>query len=290
MPRTVLITGCSDGGLGAYLAVAFHNHGDRVFATARNPSKTASLRPLGIKILSLDVLSDESIKACVQEVSVLTGGSLDVLVNNAGGGYNAPVVEASIPQIQDLFDLNVCSIIRTTQHFLPLLRNAKDGALIANNTSVSSVFYLPWQAPYNASKAAAAAITENMRLELQPFGIKVVELKTGGVKSRFFENSASRIQPVLSESSIYAPAREKIESVLGGDLGVTQMSTDQWARRVVKDLSKRSLPVQVWRGDSATKAWLILTFLPVGFLDFVVKKMSGLDMLEKKLKEEAKTK
>lgn len=95
MARTVLITGCSDGGLGAGLAIQFHKRGDRVFATARNPAKMASLTALGIETFKLDVLSDESIKACVEEVSALTGGKLNMLVNNAGAGYSMPVVRSS---------------------------------------------------------------------------------------------------------------------------------------------------------------------------------------------------
>ena len=92
MARTILITGCSDGGLGAALAIAFHKRGNRVFATARNTAKMASLKAAGIDTLALDVLSDDSIKACVEQVSSLTGGSLDMLVNNAGAGYSMPLV------------------------------------------------------------------------------------------------------------------------------------------------------------------------------------------------------
>jgi 1-acylglycerone phosphate reductase len=82
--RPVLITGCSDGGLGA-LALAFHKAGYRVLASARNPSKMASLKAAGIETLALDVLSEESVQACVAEVTNLTGGALYALVNNAGG-------------------------------------------------------------------------------------------------------------------------------------------------------------------------------------------------------------
>jgi NAD(P)-dependent dehydrogenase (short-subunit alcohol dehydrogenase family) len=89
--RTVLITGCSANGLGHALAVAFHNAGLRVFATARNTSKMADLKELGIECLQLDVLDQESIERCVGNVRRLTGkaggeGRLDCLVNNAGGG------------------------------------------------------------------------------------------------------------------------------------------------------------------------------------------------------------
>jgi hypothetical protein len=83
--RPVLITGCSDGGLGAALALAFHKARYRVLASARNPSKMASLKAAGIETLALDVLWEESVQACVAEVTNLTTGALYALVNNAGG-------------------------------------------------------------------------------------------------------------------------------------------------------------------------------------------------------------
>ena len=86
-PRTVLITGCSQGGLGDALAQAFHASSDvRVIATARNLSKVAHLESLGIETVELDVLSPQSIENCVTEVSKRTGGQLDILLNNSGAG------------------------------------------------------------------------------------------------------------------------------------------------------------------------------------------------------------
>jgi len=283
MVRTILITGCSDGGLGAALAVAFHRQGDRVLATARNPKKMTSLKSLGIETLSLDVLSAESVKVCVAEVSALTGGSLDILINNAGSGYSVPMVEAEISEVEKLFDLNVWSIIRTTRHFVPLLRNSKTGALLVNNTSGNSIMPMPFQGPYNASKAAAAMVTQNLRLELQAFGIKVIDLKTGAVKSHFHENSTTRVNPVLPENSLYTPAKEKMESIFRGEININLMPAEEYAKRVVNDLSKDNPPLIIWRGDSATKAWLA-SFAPLGFTDGLLKKISGLDVVEQILK------
>src|ERR1700748_1171583 len=104
--RSVLITGCSDGGLGAALAIAFHEAGLHVYATARDPSKMKELSALGIETLTLDVLSDSSIAACVSQLT-----SLDILVNNAGAGYSMPVSDISITEAKKLFDLNVWSQI-----------------------------------------------------------------------------------------------------------------------------------------------------------------------------------
>ena len=168
--RTVLITGCSDGGLGAALAIAFHEAGLRVYATARNPSKMTHVGSLGIETLTLDVQSDVSIAACVSKVT-----DLDILVNNPGGAYSMPVSDLSIPEAKKLFDLNVWSYLAVTQAFLPLLLKSK--GMIVNQTSIVSAISIPFQSAYNASKAAMAMFSDSQRLELQPFGITVVDLR-----------------------------------------------------------------------------------------------------------------
>lgn len=284
MPRSILITGCSDGGLGAALALAFHKNGDRVLATARNPSKMAHLKSFGIETLALDVLSEESLQASVKEVSALTNGSLDMLINNAGAGYSMPLTDAEIPELQKVFNLNVFSLLRTTQVFFPLLRNSKTGALLVNNTSSVSVVGVPLQGVYNASKAAAAMLSENLRLELEPFGIKVIDLKTGGVKSKFFENTPQGQNAKLPENTPYELSREKVENFMRGDITLTFMDADAWASDIVKDLNRSKPPPHIWRGNGATKVWLS-TMLPHGTFDGTLKKMSGLDVFAKKLKE-----
>ena len=134
MARTVLITGCSDGGLGASLALAFHAAGLRVYATARNPSKLDQVSSAGIETLTLDVLSSESIKNTVTKLP-----NLDILVNNAGAEYLMPVADVDIADAKRLFDLNVWSYIEVMQAFLPLLLKSPHGGLIVNQSSVGSV-------------------------------------------------------------------------------------------------------------------------------------------------------
>jgi 1-acylglycerone phosphate reductase len=118
--RTVLITGCSDGSLGAAIAIAFHKAGLHVHATARNPSKMKGLIALGIETFTLDVLSDSSIAAVVSKLS-----SLDVLANNAGASYAMPFSDLSISEAKKLFGLNVWSYLVVSQAFLPLLLKSK---------------------------------------------------------------------------------------------------------------------------------------------------------------------
>ena len=275
--RTVLITGCSEGGLGSALAIAFHKAGLHVYATARNPDKMKHLVPLGIETMTLDVLSDTSIADCVGKLS-----NLDILVNNAGAAYSMPVADISIPEAKKLFDLNVWSYIAVTQAFLPLLVKSK--GMIANHTSSGAVITLPFQSVYNASKAAMATFSDTQRLELQGFGITVVELRTGGVQSNILKNHDSK-HPSLPKGSIYEPAKERVEKALNGvDVMEEAMPAEQWAGLVVGDLLKKTPPPIIWRGYKAWLVW-ISTFLPFGTFDATIKKMTGLDVVERKVKE-----
>jgi NAD(P)-dependent dehydrogenase (short-subunit alcohol dehydrogenase family) len=271
--RTVLITGCSDGGLGAALAIAFHEAGLHVYATARNPSKMTTLSSPGIEILTLDVLSDSSIASCASKLS-----SLDILVNNAGVEFLMPVSDFSIPDAKNLFDLNVWSYIAMTQAFLPLLLKSK--GMIVNQTSVGSAAVLPFQSVYTASKAAMAMFSNSMRLELDAFDITVVDLKTGVVRSNLIKNQKEVNQPSLPKGSIYEPAREVVHKALRQEgFADSGMPAEQWAKLIVQDLLKKNPPPVIWRGESALLA-RVAAMLPFGMLDRTVKKITGLDVVE----------
>ncbi|KAI9732244.1 MAG: hypothetical protein M1818_007563 [Claussenomyces sp. TS43310] len=273
--RTVLITGCSDGGLGAALAVAFHEAGLHVYATARNASKMTHIASLGVETLTLDVLSDSSIAACVSKLS-----SLDILVNNAGAMMTMPVSDISIPEAKKLFDVNVWSYLAVAQAFLPLLLKSSNG-MIVNQTSIASVTSIPFQSAYNASKAALAMFSSGMRLELQAFGITVVELKTGIVRSNMIKNNLETKHPSLPTGSIFEPAKEVVEESLRHDkFTESGMPTQQWAKLVVQDLLKKTPPPIIWRGEQAAFAW-IGSILPFRILDGMLKKLTGLDVVEK---------
>lgn len=276
--RTVLITGCSSGGMGAALAQAFHKAGLHVIATARNPVKMADLASLGIEILPLDVLDDASIAGCVSKVP-----KLDILVNNAGASYSMPISDLDISLAKNIFDVNVWATIAITQAFLPLLLKSK--GIIVNQTSVVSVTAVPFQAAYNASKAALSLFSDSLRLELEPFGITVVDLKTGAVTTNMIKNQKELTPVSLPRGSIYEPAKEAVESVLRfehmGDAGTPAL---QWAGEVVSDLLKKKPPAIIWRGAQA-KLGRIGTLFPHGMLDGTIKKMTHLDIVEQKVKQ-----
>ena len=276
--KNVLITGCSEGGMGAALAVAFQEAGLHVYATARNPSKMSSLESADIETLTLDVLSAASIVACVAKVP-----SLDILVNNAGASYSMPVSDLSIGNAKRLFDINVWAQLAVTQAFLPLLIKSK--GMIVNQTSVVAVAAVPFQSAYNASKAALSMFSDCQRLELEPFGVKVIDLKTGAVASNLIKNQKALTSTSLPKGSIYEPAREVVESSMRNDkMANVGTPANQWAKEIVGDLLRKNPPLVIWRGANA-RLVRIGTIMPYAMMDSTIKKMTGLDVVEQKVRK-----
>lgn len=148
-PKSVLITGCSEGGIGGALAEAFQERGLHVFATARTPSKMPNLakRP-NVTILALDVTVQSSIAAAVEAVKAHTGGTLNYLVNNSGCGLYMPALDVELAEAKRLFDTNLWGALDVTQQFAPLLIAA--GGTLVNINSITTHLYCPWISKYNS--------------------------------------------------------------------------------------------------------------------------------------------
>lgn len=142
--KSVLITGCSAGGIGAGLAEAFHQKGYHVFVTLRSPSKTppSLCEAPHVTILTLDVLSEESIAAAVKRVTAETGGRLDVLVNNSGQNLVLPALDTSIEDARKLFDLNFFAPLAMIKAFAPLLIEAR--GCVVNQSSAGGYMNIPF--------------------------------------------------------------------------------------------------------------------------------------------------
>lgn len=287
-PKTVLITGCSDGGLGSALALEFANSPKyHVLATARNPAKMSHLREKSnITVLTLDVLSEASIKSCLATVSA-DFGSLDMLINNAGTGLMSPLSDATdLDAYRRTFDLNVWAALAVTQAFLPLLIKAK--GVVVMNSSVTSVVPVPGMGIYNASKAALAMLTDTLRLEVAPFGIRVVELKTGTVESNFHENGGKAVLPA---DSLYAPIKADMETLINGTAKEDtsrRMDASVWAKQVVGQLVKSDPPTKVWKGGAAGTIYWVTTLPLQTFMQGTLAKVAGLTRLGEMLRTQEK--
>lgn len=273
-----MVTGCSDGGLGAALAIALHHAGLHVYATARNPSKLGQVEKHGIETFVLDVLSTDSIAVAAARVP-----HLDILVNNAGALYSMPFSDISIHRAKELFDLNVWSYLEVTQAFLPALLNSK--GMVVNQTSAAGSEAIAFQSTYNASKAAMSMFSSCMRLELAPFGVRVVDLKTSNAASNNFATQSANDGAKLPSGSIYEPVRAIVEKTMRGERFPMEVTAEQWADQVTRDLLKQKVPpATIWRGTKAWLSWLS-SVRPFGLPEMVLKQITGLDLIEGAVKK-----
>lgn len=253
--KTVLITGCGPNGIGSALAQEFHKRGHRVFATGRSVNEIdPALRRLGMQTILLDVTSEQSISEALAAITAATGGRLDILINNAGLLHVMPFADTPVADIRRIMDVNVIGVWAVTHAFLRLLLEAK--GLVANLCSINEIFCPPFLAAYNASKAAIEAMARTLRRELAPFGVRVVILKTGSVRSSLFENATPTVLP---DQSLYAPLRNWIE---GREFTAKArfMDVDDYAKSVVTELLKDDVRPVLWIGGLAWIAWFLSWF------------------------------
>lgn len=177
--KWALITGVSEGGIGDALMSELLRNGINVIATALKLELLNYLidqyypQDSHAAKVQLDVTSSASIADAVSEVERLTSGKLDYLFNNAGYGYMMPLIDSDMAAAKAEFDVNVFGLVAVTQAFFPLLRAAK--GMVVNQSSIAALRggrqpVIGW---YSASKAAVSSLSDTMRVELAPFGIKV---------------------------------------------------------------------------------------------------------------------
>lgn len=191
--RWALITGVSEGGLGDALTTEFLARGVSVIASSLDLKLLEYLPKDAGKLehVQLDVASTESISAAVKQVEAITGGRLDFLVNNAGYGYMAPLLEASPPKVRAEYEVNVFGLLAVTQVFFPLLKAAR--GVVVNQSSIASLRSgcQPFIGAYSSSKATVTAMSNTMRVEFEPFGVKVRSGQHKPLQSRANHNSRS---------------------------------------------------------------------------------------------------
>jgi NAD(P)-dependent dehydrogenase (short-subunit alcohol dehydrogenase family) len=180
--RVVLITGASSG-IGLVCATYLAAHGFRVYGTSRRP-ETAS--PGNVTMLTADVNDDRSVDQAVATV-LEREGRLDIVVNNAGMGVAGPVESTSIAEAKAQFEVNFFGTLRVCRAALPAMR-AQRGGYIVNIGSIGGIVAIPYQAMYSASKFALEGFSESLRMEVRPFGIRVVLIEPGDHKTSLTQN------------------------------------------------------------------------------------------------------
>lgn len=273
MPQpSVLITGCSSG-IGRALADAFKQAGYQVWATARKAEDVQALEAAGFHSAQLDVNDGLALGELAERLKSEIGG-LDVLINNAGFGAMGPLLDGGVEAMRKQFETNVFSIIGVTRAMFPLLRQNK--GLVVNIGSISSVLITPFAGTYCASKAAVAALTGSLRMELAPFGVEVMEVQPGAIESSFGANATQQAEQLIDEASPWWPIRDGIRARAMASQDNPTPATE-FAQKLLREVQKKPRARRVRIGNGSRALPFLVSLLPLGLLEGMMKKRFGLN-------------
>ncbi|MBJ2149817.1 oxidoreductase [Paracoccus sp. IB05] len=259
---TALVTGASSG-MGKSIAKRLIADGYLVYVAARSVDKMADLAALGAVPLAMDISKDAEIVATVATITERSGG-VDVLVNNAGYGLYGPVEEIELDDARYQFEVNVFGPARLTQLLLPAMRANGKGTIV-NITSMGGKIYTVLGAWYHATKHALEGWSDSLRLELEPFGIRVVVIEPGLIETGFGA-AASRGVLDRSANGAYAKVAQSVAGSIERSYGHGQGTDPSVIADVVGDAVKSVRPktryaagkyakmmiwVRKWLGDRA---------------------------------------
>lgn len=203
--KSVVITGASSG-IGRASVELMSQSGWQVFATVRKPADQDTLRSVNVIPVLMDVEDPASISAAAQEIeSQLGGRGLDGLVNCAGIGVVRPVEYATPDDIRQIFEINVFGQVAVTQSLSRLLR--KNRGRIVNVTSIGVNIAIPFGGLLNSSKSAFAMLSDSLRLELRPFGVRVIAIEPGAISTPAVEKTLGDIEKVVESLPAEAQAQ-----------------------------------------------------------------------------------
>jgi NAD(P)-dependent dehydrogenase (short-subunit alcohol dehydrogenase family) len=267
----ILITGCSSG-VGHAAAKIFRAAGFEIFATARNLAALGDLRGLGCHVLALDVTDEEARRAAVAAVE-REFGAVGVLVNNAGYGQYGPIEEISLDVMRRQFETNVFGGMRLSQLVLPGMRRAGRGRIV-NVSSVAGRVAVLGGGAYHASKFALEALADALRPEVEPFGVKVVNVLPGPIATNF-EATLLKSIPDGVENSPYAAFRKNLARRMHDFLdprGFGVMTSEHVARVVLKAATATNPRTRYNVGFIARFGPLGRALTPDRVVDFVTRR------------------
>jgi len=255
--KAVLITGCSSG-IGQATALRLVRSGWRVYATARRPEAIAELEDAGCRTLALDVTSEPSMSAAVEELE-RAEGAVGVLINNAGYSQSGAIETVPIDAARRQFETNVFGLVRLTQLVLPKMRAQRWGKIV-NVGSMGGRVTFPGGGYYHATKHALEAISDALRFELRGFGIDVILLEPGLITTDFGEVAAASMSENSSNATPdgddpYAQFNATVGAVTKGayDGPMRRLGAgpERVAKAIEKALTRRRPPARITITPSA---------------------------------------
>lgn len=210
--KVALVTGSSSG-IGLETSLLLARNGFYTYATMRNLEKSKAINnlkqkeKLSLEILQLDVNNDESVKEAIQKVTN-EQERIDVLINNAGYALVGAFEELSVKDFKEQFETNVFGVIRVTQAVLPIMRRQRNGTII-NISSIAGKIGFPLTSAYVSSKFALEGLSESIAYEIEQFGIKVILIEPGVIKTNFNNNIKVGERVAINSNSPYGEMTQK---------------------------------------------------------------------------------
>ncbi|MFJ5470667.1 oxidoreductase [Pectobacterium carotovorum] len=234
--KVILVTGASSG-IGEATALRLKASGHTVYAAARRIERMQKLAEADIRVLPLDVTDSVSVQTVVDTI-IAECGRIDVVVNNAGYGSYGAVEEVSPEEGRAQFEVNVFGAVRLTQLVLPHMRAQRSGTVI-NITSMGGKIYTPLGAWYHGTKFALEAISDCLRLEVEPFGIDVVVIEPGGIKTEWADIAAAKLLDVSGHGAYAKQAEAMADSMVGESSRKRQSSPQVIADTIAQAVNAR---------------------------------------------------
>jgi NAD(P)-dependent dehydrogenase (short-subunit alcohol dehydrogenase family) len=234
--QVILITGSSSG-IGRATAIEAAGRGHQVFASARRREDVADLTAKGIETLALDVTEAVSIAKGVAAV-LGTAGRIDALVNNAGYGQYGAIEDVSPEEWRAQFDVNVFGAIAVLRAVLPSMRSARRGTIV-NVSSLAGKVTVPFAGAYCASKHALEAISDALRVEVAPWGIRVVVVEPGPIQTRFGDRSRQATARILATPGPYLSFYENAEKASEKEFQRGRRNPEAVARVIVRAIESK---------------------------------------------------
>ncbi|MBA4023836.1 MAG: short-chain dehydrogenase/reductase [Gordonia sp.] len=267
--RVALVTGASSG-IGESTAIALAAAGFVVYAAARRVEKMEPLKADGVRVIGMDVTDEDSMAHGVEEI-LAEAGRIDVLVNNAGYGSYGSIEDVPLDEARGQFEVNVFGAARLIQLVLPGMREQRKGTII-NITSMGGIITAPFGGWYHSTKFALEGLSDCLRLELRPFGIDVVVVEPGMIKTEWGTISADNLVKTAGDGPYAADAAAVADVLRSQSASRLPSSPDVVAKTIVKAAQANRPRTRYTVGTGAKPMIFLKRVLPDRAWDFAITK------------------
>lgn len=266
--NVILVTGASSG-IGYDAALILAGQGHKVYGAARRIELMDGLREKGVVPIRMDMTDEQSMADGVKTI-IDAEGRIDVLVNNAGYGYMGAIENVSISEAKRQIEVNVFGLARLTQLVLPYMRGQKSGRII-NTSSVAGKAVIPFGGWYNVSKYSVEALSDALRIEVKPFGIKVCLIEPGGIKTDWGIIAADNLE-ASSKDTAYEKAGLRMARLLKYGYTSNLLSNPvRVAKAITRAVNARCPKVRYRLGAGSGLIVILHAILPARWWDAIMR-------------------